>query len=116
MRSLDYDPDSNRLEDAIDRVRNLSSHSFLNLKTFRVCVDKTGKFTDSDDSRSRNIGHPHLSDDRRHVMLAVAFEWNASQSDRTLISSGFAERGLQEGVGITTVTRKILPECPYHSQ
>ena len=44
MRSLDHHAGSMRLQDAVQTVRYFRCHFFLNLKTFRVDIDKSCKF------------------------------------------------------------------------
>ncbi len=49
-----------------------------------------------------------MADDRRHVMLAVAFETNAAQHDHFVITFDFLEGLLQDRLGILIVAAKIL--------
>src|SRR5512135_807588 len=91
MRCLYDDANALRFKNIIDRVRNLCRHLFLNLQTLGVNLNHTGELADTNHTTAWNIGHPGLTDDGRHVVLAMAFKANATQYNHFVITFDFLE-------------------------
>ena len=53
----------------------------------------------ADHPPGRHVGDAGPSDDRRHVMLAVALEWNAAQNNHFVVAASASSR-----VGLFKVT------------
>jgi hypothetical protein len=78
----------------------------------RFCVDvhHPRELADADDATLRDIGHPGAADDRRHVVLAMAFEANAAQDDHLVIAFDLLKGLLQDFGRILRIAGKILCE------
>src|SRR4051794_26304663 len=98
MRGLEDDADALRIQYLIDSVRDLRCHLLLNLQSFRVNINDTCELTDANHAAPRDIRDPCATDDRRHVMLAMAFEPHIAKHDHLVISLGFFE-GLLQDIG-----------------
>ena len=96
VRRLDNDADALRFQDVINGVGNLRRHLFLNLQAAGIDVDNARQLADADHAAVWNVGHPNLADDRRHVMLAMALETNATQYDHLVIAFDLFEGLFQD--------------------
>ena len=68
---------------------------FLNLKTFRVDIEKACKLRNSNDSIPGQIANVNASDDRRHVVLAVGFKSDISQQHDFVVPTHLFEGSVQ---------------------
>ena len=75
-----------RFKHIVDGVGNLSCEFFLDLQTFGKCFNNPGEFADAYHAPIGHVTNPRPSQDRRHVMLAKAFEANAAQHNQFVIA------------------------------
>ena len=50
----------------------------------------------------------HAADDRRHMMLARAFQPDVAQQDDFVVAVGFLERAFEQGDGVDGITDEEL--------
>jgi hypothetical protein len=79
MCCLDDYANTLRLEDIVDGVGDLRRHLFLDLQALGIDIYHPGQLGNADHAAIWNMGHPGPPDDRRHVVLAMAFEANVRQ-------------------------------------
>ena len=78
-------------------------HLFLNLQTFGIDLDQSSELTNANDTAAGDVSHPSLAHNGCHVMLAMAFEPNATQRNHFVIAFNFFESLLQDFSRILTV-------------
>src|SRR5512139_2927035 len=115
MRGFDDDSHALRLKHIVDRVGDLSRHLFLNLQSFGIDLDQPGELTNANDTAARHIGHPRLADNGCQVMLAMAFEPNATQHNHFVISFDLLEGLLQDFDRVLSIANKKIFERAYHA-
>ena len=84
MFGLNHDGNALWLQHLIDGVGDLRRHARLDLQSPRIGFHDARELGNSDDASVGHIGDPDAADDRRNMMLAMAFERDASE---TTISS-----------------------------
>ncbi len=94
MAGIDHDGNTARLEDVVKRIGDLRRHLLLNLQPFGKAIEEAGEFADADDPVTRQIRNMRMTDDRRKVMLAMAFEAHVFKDDHFVVTVGFFEGAL----------------------
>src|SRR4051794_24790668 len=116
MHSLDNHADALRLENVVDRVGDLRGHLFLDLQAPGVDVHHAGQLGDADHAAVWNVSNPGPPDDRRHVMLAMAFEADVPQHDHFIVAFGFLKSLFQDFYRVLAVASEKLLERPGHAR
>jgi hypothetical protein len=96
------------LQHLLNRVGHLRRQALLDLQALGVSFHYPGEFRDAHHPAIWDVGDSGAADDRRHVVLAVAEEWNATQDDHLVVAIDLLERSLQNLLGILAVARKVL--------
>jgi hypothetical protein len=104
--SLDDNTDATRLQDVLDRTRNLRCQLLLNLKSTAKTFDDAGQLGDANHAALGQIAHMRSTNDRQHVMLAAAYDTNIPQHDEFVVAADLLERTLQERARIDAITRE----------
>ena len=97
------------------RVGDLRRHLFLNLQPLGINVYHPGQLRDANDAAVWNISHPGPADDRRHVVLAMAFEANIPQYDHFVVAFDLLKSLFQNLNRVLPVSREKLFERPSHA-
>jgi hypothetical protein len=87
----------------------------LDWQALRVSVHHPGQFGNADHAAIRNVGHPGPPDDRRNVVLAMAFEANVPKHDHFVVPFDLLEGLFQNLSRILTVAREKLLERSGHA-
>src|SRR5712671_4393189 len=96
MRRLDDHGDALGFEDIVDRIGDLRRQLFLDLQPLGIDVDHAGELADADHPAVRDVTHPGLADDGRHVVLAMTLEANAAQHDHLVVAFDLLKGPLQD--------------------
>ena len=100
VRGLDHHADAARLQHVVDAVGDLRGHLFLHLEAARIGLDHARQLADADDLAVGQVADVRAADDRRHVVLAMAFELDVAQHDHLVVAVDFLEgaaRGIRPG-------------------
>jgi hypothetical protein len=104
-----------RPEHIVDGIGDLSRHLFLNLQTFGIDLDQSGELTNANDTTAGHVSHPSLADNGCHVMLAMAFEPNATQHNHFVVAFDFLKSLLQDFDRVLSIADKKLFERARHA-
>src|SRR5512135_489556 len=115
MRRLDNDSNTLRPEDVIDRIGDLSCHLFLNLQPLGIDPNHPCELADANHAAAWNVAYPGLTDDGRHMMLAVALEANATQHNHLVIAFDFLESLFQDFDRILSIADEKLLKRARHT-
>ena len=92
---LDHHGDAARLQDLVDRGRDLRGQVLLRLQAPRVDVDQPRDLGQADDAPDRHIGDMRLAGERHHVMLAMRIERNIAHQHEVVVAAGFREGAVE---------------------
>ena len=115
MRGLDHHSDAAGLEHLLDRIGDLRGQSLLNLQPLGEDLDHAGELGDPDDPFVRNVADPSPTNDRRDMMLAMAFEGDAAEHDHLVVALDLAECLVQNLVRVFVIAREIFAVSTHHT-
>ncbi len=95
--------DATRLQHLLDAARDLRGHFFLDLEAARIGFDHAREFRDPDHCTIGDVADVGLADDRRHVVLAMAFVFDVAQHDHLVVAGDFLEGALEVVLGIERI-------------
>src|SRR5215471_2027068 len=116
VRRLYDNGDALRFQHFMDHVSDLSGHFLLDLQPLGEHIDHACKLTDANHAAIRNVAHPRLANDRRHVVLTMALKRNAAQRDHFVVAFDFLERFLKDLCRILSVAREKLLKCANYAR
>src|SRR5690242_6402340 len=116
MRRPDDHSYALRTKDIVNGIGDLRRHLFLALQAPGIDVHDPGRLGDTDHAAIWNIGDPRPADDRRHVMLTMAFEADVAQYDHFGITLDLLEGLCQHFGRILPITAKKLLEGAGHAR
>lgn len=115
MGSFQDYPDALWFEHRVDSVGNLCGHAFLDLQPFGVGFNDASQFRYADDAPVRHIGNPGMTDERRHVMLAMALKRDVPEDDHFVVAFDFFERLLENPFWILVVAGEMFLKGPHYA-
>src|SRR3954453_10502492 len=95
MLRLDHHGDAARLEDLVDRGRDLRGEVFLGLQPTRENVSEPGQLRQSHDPLDRRIGDVRPAVERHHVVLTLRGELDVPDQYEIVIAGGLAEGAVE---------------------
>jgi hypothetical protein len=110
VRSPDEDRHAARFEYVVDSWQ----FAQLDLQTLGEGFNNAGELADADHSVVRQVSDPRPSQDRCHVMLAVAFKWNAAQHDHFVIAFDLIKGLLKDRRRVLRVADECLFKGAFH--
>jgi hypothetical protein len=88
-------PTPQRLQHVLDALGDLRGHLLLHLEAARVGLDHARQLADADHLAVGQVADVDLADDRRHVVLAMAFVLDVAQHDHLVVAGDFLEGARQ---------------------
>ena len=85
MTRFDHHANPGRVQDLLDRQRDLARHALLDLEAVRVHVDEARHFAQADHPTGRQIGDVHASKKRQQMVLAEAEEVDVLDHDEVVV-------------------------------
>jgi hypothetical protein len=92
---IDHHCHAARMKVIVNAAGNLGRHLLLHLEASRVSIDDACKLADTDHAISGQVTHVCATDDWRHVVLAVTFEFNVAQHHHLVVTGHFLEGAAQ---------------------
>jgi hypothetical protein len=111
MSRLDHDANTPGLKYLINRIGDLRSQSLLDLQSASISLHDPSQLGNANDSAVRDISDPCASNNRCHVMFAMALERYASENDHFVVAIRFFECLPQNLFRVLPVARKIFLVC-----
>src|SRR5262249_54469 len=84
-----------RIEDLVDRGRDLGGHVLLRLQAPRIDVDEARELGEPDHAVDWLIGDVGLADERHHVMLAVGVEGDVAHQHEVVVAADLVEGAVE---------------------
>ncbi len=92
---LEHHGDAARLEDLLDRGRDLRGQVLLRLQAPRIDVDQPRDLGQAHHALGRHIGDVRLAGERHHVVLAVRIERDVAHQHEIVVAAGLRERAVE---------------------
>ena len=108
MRRFDHERYAARLQLTLDCNRDLRRRSPLDLQAPQVSLDYAREPGDADDPPVRDIADPGGADDRRRLVLAMAFESDAAQREHLVVTVDFLESLAEDLLGVVSIVAEII--------
>src|SRR5882757_9143128 len=95
MLGLDHDRNATRLEDLVDRGRDLRGQMLLGLQAAGKDVGEACQLGEPDHPFDRRIGDMRLAIERHHVVLALRRELDVADQHEIVVAGGLAEGAVE---------------------
>ena len=95
MLGLDHHRDAARLQDLLDRGRDLRSHVLLRLQPPRIDIDQPRQLGKADHPVDRLVGDVRLASEGHHVVLAMRVEGDVAHKHEVVVPADLAESAFQ---------------------
>src|SRR5262245_14662014 len=92
---LDHHGNAARIEDLLDRGRDLRGHVLLGLQASRIDVDEARELGEPDHAIDRLVGDMRLAHEWHHVMLALAIEGDVAHQHEVVVSADLVEGAVE---------------------
>src|SRR5690606_15558473 len=108
VAAVDHHAHAVRRQRALDAAGDLCGHLLLHLEATGIGLDHARELADPHHLAVGQVAHVHAADDRRHVVLAVAFELDVAQHDHLVVAGDLLEGARHVLVRIQAVAAEPL--------